>query len=154
MSLKVYKVRSNTIPDPDMPGRRYHTALFVQNTDNDEGTIHQVTGDLVTGMTYEVKRAQRPEDSQDFHDKELLGTVEPSQYPAFFDQICRQQPPPPKQKKFNLATRRTEQTKSDGSFYAPGEQKAPMIKCTEWTELQAIPALIKAGILKMQGSEL
>ena len=149
MPLEVYKVRYKlAVADPDMPGPRYHTVLFVKNTTNSDGTIHHVTGDLVSGMQYQAKKAKKPEDSQTFHNKELLGTVDASKYPAAFDQICRQQPAPPKQKKYNPATNRTEQVKPNGTFYAPREPKPPMIKCTEWTETRAIPALIQAGSIR------
>ncbi|ELR04971.1 hypothetical protein VC83_02858 [Pseudogymnoascus destructans] len=36
---------------------------------------------------------------------------------------------------------RAEQMKAEGSFYEPGEGRPRMVKCTEWTVEQAIPAL-------------
>ncbi|TVY39518.1 hypothetical protein LSUB1_G003956 [Lachnellula subtilissima] len=63
------------------------------------------------------------------------------------DKILAAQPPPPKQKHFNIATMKTEQMKPDGTFYEPGEDRPPMIKCTEWTVNQAIPALYASGVL-------
>ncbi|KAH9220779.1 hypothetical protein DL95DRAFT_266785, partial [Leptodontidium sp. 2 PMI_412] len=57
-------------------------------------------------------------------------------------------PPPPKQKHFNVETMRTEQMKPDGTFYQPDEYRPPTIKCTEWTENQAIPALYESGVLR------
>ncbi|KAI9672987.1 MAG: hypothetical protein M1817_003151 [Caeruleum heppii] len=119
MSINIYKVKySLPIPDPDMPQPRYHTMIFAQTNADGSGIIHHVTGDLVTGMSYEI------------------------------NQICRQQPPPPRQKSYNMKTHRTEQHKPEGGFYGPGEPRPPMIKCTEWTEIQAIPALYASGILQ------
>ena len=37
--------------------------------------------------------------------------------------------------------------RADGSFYQPGEPRAPLVKCTEWTENQAIPSLRHARVL-------
>ncbi|EPE33465.1 hypothetical protein GLAREA_06478 [Glarea lozoyensis ATCC 20868] len=56
--------------------------------------------------------------------------------------------PPPKQKAYNLRTGKTEQFRPEGGLYEVGEPRPPLIKCTEWIEMQAIPALISAGILK------
>ncbi|KIW40005.1 uncharacterized protein PV06_08562 [Exophiala oligosperma] len=149
MPLEVYKVAYKlALADPDIPGPRYHTVLFVRTKTNGDGIVHHVTGDIVSGMQYQSRPAKRPEDSQTFHSKELLGVVEPTDYPGVFDQTCRQQPPPPRQKRFNPATHRTEQMKPDGSFYEQGEMRSPMVKCTEWTERQAIPALLQNGIIK------
>ena len=151
MPFEVYKVRYKlAMADPDMPSPRYHTVIFVRTKPNGDGIIHHVTGDLVSGMQYQSKSAKRPEDSQTFHNKELLGVVETTTYPDAFNQTCQQQPPPPKQKKFNPATHKTEQMKPDGSFYKQGETKPPMVKCTEWTERQAIPALLRDGIIKQR----
>ena len=145
----VYKVRDETaIPDPDMPGPRYHTFIFVETEPDGSGYIHQVTGDLVTGMRYESKRAERPKDSEAFHSKESIGTVLASSYPTGVDAVCRAQQPPGRQKAFNIKTQRTEPVKAVGTFYQPGEYRNPLFKCTEWTEILAIPALKVAGVIE------
>ena len=98
------------------------------------------------GMTYQRKPALEPNQSRTFHSKQLLGRVEESKY-SEFDRICAQQPPPHRQKKFNPRTMRTEPTKPNGDFYQPGETRARLIKCTEWTLERAIPALQAARTL-------
>lgn len=99
-------------------------------------------------MYYNVKPGRKPEESNTFYAKDFLGTIAAENYPSEINRILAQQPPPPKQKHFNRITMRTEQMKPDGSFYAPGESRPPMIKCTEWTENQAIPALYASGVLR------
>jgi hypothetical protein len=148
MSIKIYSVKYTLgLADPEMPQPRYHTVIFAETFPDGSGHIHHVTGDLVDGMSYQRKLGKNPQESQTFHQRIFLGTVPASSYPAQFDQICQSQPPPPKQKSFNIKTMRTEQVKPDGTFYAPGEPRPAMIKCTEWTEQQAIPALYASGIL-------
>lgn len=149
MSYKVYQIRYTiAIPDPDMPSPRYHHVIFVETDDNGGGIIHHVTGDITSGMSYDTKRGRRPEDSESFYAKSYLGVINKADYPHQMDQVLRKQPPPPKQKHFNIKTMKTEQIKPDGTFYAPGEPRPPMIKCTEWTVNQAIPALYDSGILR------
>lgn len=125
----VYRVQYHlAVQDPDTPGPRYHTVIFVETSKNDgSGFIHHVTGDLVTGMRYEKKPGKRPEESATFYAKSLVGTMDPSQYPRALDEICQKQPPPPKQKAFNRATMRTEPVKPDGRFYKPSETRPPLI---------------------------
>lgn len=148
----VYKVRYGPVdpPDPDVPGVRYHNVIFVETDEDGSGIIHHVTGDLVDGMHYERKPSPRPEDddTRRFYDKEFLGTVLASSHPAAFDEVLRAQPPPPRQKRFNAKTLRTELFKPDGGFYEPGEPRRPLVKCTEWTQQQAIPALLQSGTIE------
>jgi hypothetical protein len=144
----VYKVRYGPVlADPDVPGTRYHTVIFVQTETDGRGYIHHVTGDLVTGMRYERKPGSRPENSHTFHDKTLLGRVAKSKYPAELDRVCQAQPAPPRQKAFNTKTMKTEPVKPDGTFYGPGDPRPKLVKCTEWTENQVIPALQRGGLL-------
>jgi hypothetical protein len=96
-------------------------------------------------MKYESKEAERPEGSEAFHSKQLIGAVLASSYPTTVDEVCRALQPPGRQKAFNIQTGRTEPIKPDGTFYEPGEQRRPLFKCTEWIEQLAIPALRTAG---------
>ena len=149
MSHNVYKViYTLAMQDPDMPAPRYHHLIFVETKADGSGFAHQVLGDIASGMFYDAGRSERPEDAEMFIKKELLGTIDAADYPLRFDQVLVAQPPPPKQKHFNTKTMRTEQIKPDGTFYEPGEARPPMIKCTEWTVNQAIPALYAAGIVQ------
>jgi len=149
MSYSVYKIRYTiAIPDPDMPSPRYHNVIFVESDPNGNGIIHHVTGDITSGMYYDTKKAKRPEESESFYAKEFLGAIKASDYPHKMDQVLRAQPPPPKQKNFNIKTMKTEQMKPDGTFYELSEPRPPMIKCTEWTVNQAIPALYASGVLR------
>ncbi len=96
---------------------------------------------------YQQKSGLQPELSQAFYSKQLLGKVKASRYSAI-GTICAQQPAPHKQKKFNPKTMKTEPIKPNGDFYQPGEPRARLIKCTEWTVERAIPALQAARILE------
>jgi hypothetical protein len=149
MSYNVYKIRYTiAIPDPDMPSPRYHNVIFVETEPNGSGIIHHVTGDITSGMAYDTKKGKRPEESETFYAKEILGTINVSDYPHEMDKVLKAQPPPPKQKSFNIKTMKTEQIKPDGTFYEPDEPRPPMVKCTEWTVNQAIPALYTSGVLQ------
>ncbi|KAF2741246.1 hypothetical protein EJ04DRAFT_530334 [Polyplosphaeria fusca] len=110
---------------------RYHNVLFVETQPEGGGQIFHVTGDLVSGMRYEQKAGQKPELSQTFYAKTNLGRIRVEDYPAHLDEVLQTIPPPPRQRAFNPKTMRTEQIKSDGSFYGPNEQTPPYIKCTE-----------------------
>lgn len=149
MSHKVFRVESIiTIPDPDMPQPRYHNTIFVEtDPDSRSGIIYHVTGDITTGMVYMSEPSSQPEQSETFHRSEYLGTVKTEDYPDKLDKILAALPPPPKQKHFNVKTMRTEQIRPEGGFYGEGEAGPPMVKCTEWTVTQAIPALYAAGVL-------
>lgn len=146
---KAFRVRHNiAFPDPDMPQPRYHNSIYVE-TDawNRSGVTHEVVGDITStkGMTYNAKNTDDTMHS-DVHDVTLLGLVLVKDYPKNFEKLLTALPTPPKQKGFNTRTMRTEPIKSDGSFYAPQESRAPLWKCTEWTE-KAIAALQQSGIL-------
>lgn len=132
----VYIVKSHlSIPDPDLPSPRYHTAIFVETETNGDGYAHHVTGDItsVGGMRYEKKFEARPELSDTFYSQDLLGLTDASTYPNSWDDLLRQVPSPPRQKAFNPKTMRTEpfKTESPLTFYEPGEVRQPLAKCTE-----------------------
>ncbi|CZT52776.1 uncharacterized protein RSE6_14145 [Rhynchosporium secalis] len=134
MSYNVFKIRYTlAMSDPDMPGPRYHNVIFVETQKDGSGIVPHVTGDITSGMVYATKQVRSKDDDRR---RRILSM------PKSFS------PPPPKQKHFNTRTMRTEQMKPDGSFYESGEPRPPMIKCTEWTEEQAIPALYNSGILR------
>lgn len=71
---------------------------------------------------------------------------------TLWEQVLLATPTPPKQKAFNIATMTTEpfKTLNPLTFYNPGEPRRPLMKCTEWTEQYAIPALLKAGLIQQQ----
>jgi hypothetical protein len=99
MSFNAFKARySIAIPDPEIPGPRYHTVIFVTTNSNNFRFIHHVTGDLMTGMRCERKIGKIPEESGTFYSKELLGKIQATDYSARVDQVCTTQPPPPPQK--------------------------------------------------------
>lgn len=150
----VYKLKfSLAIQDPDTTGIRYHTTLFVETSSTDgSGFIHHVTGDITSeqGMYYEKKSKGPPEQSQTFHEKQFMGYTTSTTYPQGWDNVLSRVPAPPKQKAFNIATMKTEpfKTLNPLTFYEPGESRAPLIKCTEWTEQRAIPALQSLGLIQ------
>jgi len=149
MSYNVYKVRYRLMmQDPDSTTTRFHTVIFVETKADGSGWMHHVEGEIVKGMKYNPKSAKQPNSSETYHSKDFIGKILKSDYPDAVNRVCEAQPPPGPQKAYNPKTNRTEQVKPDGTFYAPGEARPPLIKCTEWTENQAIPALKAAGILK------
>ncbi|EQK97766.1 hypothetical protein OCS_06522 [Ophiocordyceps sinensis CO18] len=149
---RVYKLRFNlAMQDPDMPIPRFHTQIFIETNAEGPGTgtKHHVIGDIVTGMYYESKPCHNPDRSESLYSKELLGYTNASIYPQEFDKILSGIPAPPRQKAFNAKTMRTEPVKSwePLTFYEPGEPRQPLVKCTEWTEQQAIPTLSSKGLI-------
>jgi len=144
---------SLSLQDPDVPGVRYHTTIFVEtNPTSHFGDLHQVTGDITSpqGMRYEKQPRADPYQSHTFHSKEFLGYVQASSYPQAWETLLASVPTPPQQKAFNPATMRTEPFKALNplTFYGQGEARPPLIKCTEWTEQRAIPRLQAAGLIK------
>ncbi|OCK73646.1 hypothetical protein K432DRAFT_312337, partial [Lepidopterella palustris CBS 459.81] len=73
----VYRLMfSLAMADPDMPQPRYHTTIFVETRQADQGGIlHHVTGDITSsqGIRHEQKPRSRPEESRTFYNKEFLG---------------------------------------------------------------------------------
>ncbi|KAI9722444.1 MAG: hypothetical protein M1828_004811 [Chrysothrix sp. TS-e1954] len=148
---QVYRVRHTVaLIDPDVPQPRYHHSVFVVTSpETGSGYIHNVVGDITSanGVSYQMKPSEDPRDSRSFHDMALIGYVARANYPDSFGSLLSGLPTPPKQKSFNPKTMKTEPIKSDGCFYAPGEPRRPLVKCTEWTEQDAIPALHSSGML-------
>lgn len=146
---RVFKTQDGPImSNPDIPGPRYHTVIFVETQKDGSGFVHHVTGDLVKGMEYQRRPGDLPELSETFYRKEYLGTVASESWPDSVNSVCQSLPTPPPQKAFNIATMKTEPIKLDGSFYKPGEVRKPLFKCTEWTVDFAIPALRQSNIIK------
>lgn len=152
----VWKLRfSLSLQDPDVPGVRYHTTIFVEtDPTGHSGDIHHVTGDITSqqGMHYEKKFRDDPRRSRTFNSREFLGYTDASTYPQSWQTLLARVPAPHQQKAFNTKTMRTEPFKSLNplTFYEPGEARPPLIKCTEWTEQRAIPSLQAAGLIKSQ----
>ncbi|KAL8377724.1 hypothetical protein RB595_008423 [Gaeumannomyces hyphopodioides] len=157
----VYLAKSRVgLQDPDIPGPRYHHVVFVETNQRDHSGIKfHVVGDITSsaGMTYESRPSSGPEDEygESFCGKELLGHTPVGAADTGFEQgrwdaLLRGLPTPPRQKAFNVATRRTELVKSwepQVQFYAPGEARHVPWKCTEWTNDHALPALRAAGFI-------
>lgn len=150
----ILKVRL-AMQDPDMPSPRYHTSIFVETGAQGQGSgiKHHVTGDIVQGMVYEAQPCHDdPTASEDVHSKVLIGRVDASSYPEAVNALLHTLPPPPKQKAFNIKTMKTEPVKlwMPLTFYDSGEAHAPLKKCTEWVEQDAIPALLEHSILEQR----
>lgn len=156
--LTVWKLRFDLeLRDPDTVGTRYHTTIFIETNPTDgSGFIHHVIGDVTRqqGMEYAVKSSCRPEEALGFDSKDFLGYAAADTYPARWETCLRSVPPPPRQKAFNMATMRTEPVKTWDplTFYAEGEDRRPLFKCTEWTEQRAIPALCDATLIRKNDS--
>lgn len=127
MPYNVYLIASLGAP-------RNHHAIFVETETDGNGYLFHVTGNIQSGMTFEVRLENRPEDSVEFVEKRLLGHISTENYPLI-EGICRDIPPPKKQ--FDGSTR----------IY-PQE---PLRRCQEWID-EAIQALTQRGILQTQGS--
>jgi hypothetical protein len=98
-------------------------------------------------MKFEIKLGQNPELSHSFPEKTYLGRIRVEDYPARLTEVLRSVPPPHCQRAFNPETMRTEQIKPDRTSYGPNEQRPQYIKCTEWTEQRALPALYQHQLL-------
>lgn len=151
-TFRAYKVqRKLALQDPDFNYTRYHTAIFVEtNAKDGSGRIHEVNGDMVTGMSYRSIVAPSFEDSEGFHASYYLGTVDAANHPAAVDDLLGTIPPPPRQKVFSPSKRSYVRCRPDGSPYGAEESVPALVKCTEWTEQRAIPALMKAGLIKTE----
>lgn len=152
---EVYLVRySLAMQDPDMPGPRFHTTIFVKTAADKSGVLHHVTGDITSanGMTYYPQQRRSPEYSQTFHSLEKLGVTPVSKHPVDWERVLRSVPAPPQQKAFNIKTMKTEPFKTQAplTFYEPGEPRRPLVKCTEWTLERALPALRENGLIIQQ----
>lgn len=127
---EVYIARYNlAVQDPDIPGLRFHTAIFVKTAADKSGILHHVTGDITSpnGMTYTPQQRSNPEYSQTFHSLEKLGVTPASKHPDDWKRILNSIPGPPQQKAFNIKTMKTEPFKSKSllTFYEPGEPRGP-----------------------------
>lgn len=153
----VYKLKLTlAIQDPDMPSPRYHTVVFVQtNADGKGGGVKfHVIGDIVTGMYYESTPYDNPDTEPTLFSKEHIGYTKATNFLQQWDAVLETLQPPPRQKAFNTKTMKTEPIKNWNplTFYHPGEKRKPLIKCTEWTEEQAIPALKKNDLITTEAN--
>jgi len=142
--------------DPDVPIPRWHTTLFVETEQDSRGYVHEVNGDIISphGMKYLAIFQSAPETSENFFSKKFLGFTASPHLEAW-RALLESVPAPHQQKAFNIATMRTEPFKTlvPLTFYEPGEEKKPLVKCTEWTLDRAIPALKDAGLINESHSE-
>ncbi|KAL2823525.1 hypothetical protein BDW59DRAFT_148565, partial [Aspergillus cavernicola] len=116
------------------------------------GTLHQVTGDITSadGMQYTpISEPPTPDQCEAIHSLDKLGVTPTAKYPDEWERVLKSVPPPPQQKAFNVKTMKTEpfKTKDPLTFYQDGETRKPLVKCTEWTLEQALPALRANGLL-------
>lgn len=122
VSYDVYRVESAGMP-------RDHHAIFVQTNNDGSGHTFQVTGNIQTGMVYEDKPTERPEDLATYQGKLLIGTVTAANYDRI-KEVCKGIPAPKKQ--FDGPRR-----------LFPNEQ---LRRCQEWTK-EAIDALLSAKVV-------
>lgn len=132
-----------------MASPRYHNIIWVETDAGKTDVKHHVTGDIVAGMTYQGVAYHHPSNSKTKpHAIECIGYAEKStkEWKTFLNGV----PAPPAQKALNVKTMKTEpfKTKNPLTFYQPEEARKPLWKCTEWTNIYAIPALKKAGYVK------
>jgi hypothetical protein len=156
---RVFKIKTDlAMHDPDMPSPRYHTAIFVETKVPGRGcgTKHHVTGDIVQGMHYESKPYDISAEVESLHSTEFIGYTIAATHPSTWDNVLAGVPAPQRQKAFNVKTMKTEPVKSWDplTFYDPGEPRRPLIKCTEWIEQLAIPALLSQGLIESGASTL
>lgn len=141
--------------DPLDPPKRYHTGIFVEiDSDNFEGDLFHVTGDIIAnrGMRFEVKGNYVPGATRYFHKNTQIGWIRKADYPRVRD-ILEALPRPTKQQGIDFWSKEPGKrnkltwTKQNGDLYGPGEQRRPIMKCNEWTHQLAIPKLRREGIL-------
>ncbi|KAG4262388.1 hypothetical protein FPRO04_13371 [Fusarium proliferatum] len=153
----VYKVKSHmALPDPHMPPGRFHHAIFVEINKDGSGMLYHVTGDVTSadGMSYESRESPDPAQLEGFHCKELLGYTSSDVHPEQWSSVLASLPTPPQQKASNPRRQgRVEPFKDkignyEYVFYADGEERQPLWKCTEWVEWHAIPALHEHRLLQ------
>ncbi|KZF19550.1 hypothetical protein L228DRAFT_241763 [Xylona heveae TC161] len=152
-SYKVYKVQYRLgFQDPAFVETRYHTVVFVETDADGGGWTHEVTGDIVStsGMVYQSNHGSAPDKSETYHQKLFLGWIAATEHLTALDNLLRSLPPPPRQRWFNPKTMIYEQCRPDGTLYGPNETRPPYRKCTEWTEQQAIPAMLECGLLRTE----
>lgn len=114
----------------DLGAPRDHHAIFIEtDTNTGAGVIIQVTGNIQIGMTFESKPGNRPEDSNGFVEKTLLGWVSANNH-HHIEYLCRTIPPPKKQ------------------FDGPKRlyPQEPLRRCQEWTK-EATQRLISSNII-------
>ncbi|KAJ5106044.1 hypothetical protein NUU61_003391 [Penicillium alfredii] len=137
---KVFIVKFTlTTYDPNMPTPRYDTTIFVETHPNGTGYIHHVLGDNVspTALHYERRMQVLPEESRWFHSRTQLGVTRAATYPAAWDGLLQQ------------ISQATQSGSSSRSMFVPsGDSRGTLVKGTEWTFEQAIPALKAAGLLQ------
>jgi hypothetical protein len=145
---RVYKIKTSVaMPDPDMPQPRWHHILFVETNDpvSGSGRTFHVTGDITNprGMLYDTRLDPSPSTWENIYSRTFLGFIISTGFAESWDQRLRLLPTPPQQKAFNVRTMKTEPFKSKDTltFYEDGEQRLPLIKCTEWVEREALPAI-------------
>ncbi|KAL4940232.1 SGNH hydrolase-type esterase domain-containing protein [Aspergillus oleicola] len=124
-TYEVYLLRYTlSLPDPDLLGPRYHTAIFVETgpPSSSIGTLHQVTGDITSpsGMYYFPQPKSEVDKDQQPHSVEYIGITPKSSYPEQWDKCLRDIPPPGQQKAFNVRTMRTEPFKSKDPGWGDG----------------------------------
>ncbi|KKZ60747.1 hypothetical protein EMCG_04596 [[Emmonsia] crescens] len=156
---RVFRLLLDTVAhDPLDPPKRYHEGIFVEtNPENGKGTLFHVTGDIIAanGMRYEEKSSYTPTLSQYLHKSEQIGWIIPAHFHSKrISAILENLPTPSKQQGINFWEPDPDTglhpiiwTKENGDRYGPGEKRRPIIKCNEWTNLTAIPALRTAGVL-------
>lgn len=124
MSYNIYKISELGAP-------RNHQAIFIEtNEDDGGGDWMHVHGNIQNGMEFECRKSRRPELSDTFVDKELIGSVVNADHPRV-EQICRTIDVPKKQ------------------FEGPKRlyPNEPLRRCQEWTR-EAIDRLEAEGVLK------
>ncbi|CAJ0544360.1 Ff.00g035770.m01.CDS01 [Fusarium sp. VM40] len=110
---------------------RNHHALFVQTSEDETGSLFNVTGNIQSGMELEIKElSEKPKLSQTFLSKSQLGWMKADDLHRV-EEICRSNPPPAKQ--FD-GPKRIDKTK-------------PLRRCQEWTS-ETVASLRAEGILQ------
>lgn len=153
---KVFTPELDTVAhDPLDPPKRYHTGIFVEKiSENHQGDMIQVTGDIIagSGMRFEVKDDYVPAATQHFHRTIEIGWIYKADLQRLKD-VLKALPTPTKQQGLDFWSKdpakrnKLTWTKQNGDLYGPDEQRRPIMKCNEWTHQLAIPKLRHDGIL-------
>ncbi|KAF2496647.1 hypothetical protein BU16DRAFT_525803 [Lophium mytilinum] len=154
-AFNVYRVEYELgFQDPlmEQPNKRYHNVIFIEIDADGGGRKLQVTGAIgdLNGMVFLEEQGLKPENSDGFWKKSYLGQIQAIDHEKVVE-LLKGIDPPSRQRIFDTTTLAWQKCKPDGTLYGPKEAVPAYRKCTEWTLEEAIPALLKSGLLHPHG---
>lgn len=147
MNFPVYLVRTRN-PNP-LSDTHCDSYIFVETDQaSKHGWSHRLIRDDVSGRHHERRPTGRPEESEHFHDKTLLGSIKTHKYPQRMDRMLEGLLVPLPQVIMDpLRGSEPVQMKVNGEAHAPSGSQTSLTENAEWIEKQAIPALVQARLV-------